>query len=191
MHMGFTFTIQMQLCNPQELIVAKYGLDAANVGDEGGFAPPCDSFEAALDLLVAAIEQAGYTGKIKVRSGWISRSTLGLQRGSRSAGSRRPHAPHQPPCKRPRRPHPPGFNLYTYTPLYPSDRHRPGELRVLRRGQRRRVRPSLQVHAQRRLGQAHERRDGGALQGPGQEVPGGCRGFVFCVNQHAWLRPAR
>lgn len=50
----------------KELIVAKYGLDAANVGDEGGFAPPCDSFEAALDLLVAAIDAAGYAGKVKI-----------------------------------------------------------------------------------------------------------------------------
>ncbi|KAI8470774.1 MAG: enolase [Monoraphidium minutum] len=50
----------------KELIVAKYGLDAANVGDEGGFAPPCDSFEAALELLVAAIDKAGYAGKIKI-----------------------------------------------------------------------------------------------------------------------------
>jgi enolase len=30
------------------------------VGDEGGFAPPLDTLEAALDLLVAAIERAGY-----------------------------------------------------------------------------------------------------------------------------------
>ncbi|KIZ00420.1 enolase [Monoraphidium neglectum] len=50
----------------KELIVEKYGLDAANVGDEGGFAPPCDSFEAALDLLTAAIGKAGYEGKVKI-----------------------------------------------------------------------------------------------------------------------------
>jgi len=30
------------------------------VGDEGGFAPPLDTLDAALDLLVAAIERAGY-----------------------------------------------------------------------------------------------------------------------------------
>jgi enolase len=30
------------------------------VGDEGGFAPPLDTLEQALDLLVAAIERAGY-----------------------------------------------------------------------------------------------------------------------------------
>jgi len=31
------------------------------VGDEGGYAPPLDSLDAALDLLVAAIKHAGYT----------------------------------------------------------------------------------------------------------------------------------
>ncbi|HEY5348852.1 MAG TPA: phosphopyruvate hydratase, partial [Candidatus Lustribacter sp.] len=31
------------------------------VGDEGGYAPPLDSIEEALDLLVKAIEMAGYT----------------------------------------------------------------------------------------------------------------------------------
>jgi hypothetical protein len=59
--------------------VARYGLDAANVGDEGGFAPPCESFEAALDLLVAAIEGAGYTGKVKVGGGG-RRSTRRVRR---------------------------------------------------------------------------------------------------------------
>jgi enolase len=40
----------------KKLIRQKYGLSAANVGDEGGFAPPLATFEDALDLLVAAIE---------------------------------------------------------------------------------------------------------------------------------------
>ncbi len=30
------------------------------VGDEGGYAPPLDTLQQALDLLVAAIERAGY-----------------------------------------------------------------------------------------------------------------------------------
>ena len=38
------------------LIKAKYGLGAANVGDEGGFAPPLNSADQALDLLTSAIE---------------------------------------------------------------------------------------------------------------------------------------
>lgn len=48
------------------VIKNKYGLDACNVGDEGGFAPNIqDNFEA-LELLKEAIESAGYTGKIKI-----------------------------------------------------------------------------------------------------------------------------
>merc|ERR1711884_924276 len=48
------------------LIKAKYGLDATAVGDEGGFAPNFQKNEEAINLLVAAIEKAGYTGKIKI-----------------------------------------------------------------------------------------------------------------------------
>lgn len=40
-------------------ILKKKGL-STNVGDEGGFAPPLDSNEEALDLILAAIEKAGY-----------------------------------------------------------------------------------------------------------------------------------
>jgi len=46
------------------IIKKAHGGDATNVGDEGGFAPPIKSAEEGLDLLVAAIEKAGYTGKI-------------------------------------------------------------------------------------------------------------------------------
>ncbi|ORZ18784.1 enolase [Absidia repens] len=48
------------------VIKAKYGQDATNVGDEGGFAPNIKDSHEGLDLLVAAIEKAGYTGKIKI-----------------------------------------------------------------------------------------------------------------------------
>jgi enolase len=50
----------------KNLIKAEYGLDATNVGDEGGFAPNIESAEKALDILVKAIDKAGYTGKIKI-----------------------------------------------------------------------------------------------------------------------------
>lgn len=50
----------------KNLIKAEYGLDATNVGDEGGFAPNIESAERALDILVKAIDKAGYTGKIKI-----------------------------------------------------------------------------------------------------------------------------
>lgn len=42
----------------------KYGAGAGNVGDEGGIAPNIDSAEEALDLIVEAIEAAGYKGKV-------------------------------------------------------------------------------------------------------------------------------
>lgn len=48
------------------VIKAKYGLDATNVGDEGGFAPNIQDAKEGLDLLVTAIDKAGYTGKIKI-----------------------------------------------------------------------------------------------------------------------------
>jgi enolase len=40
------------------------GLDACNVGDEGGFAPNIADNEEGLKLLTGAIEKAGYTGKV-------------------------------------------------------------------------------------------------------------------------------
>ncbi|GAN07344.1 enolase [Mucor ambiguus] len=52
--------------NLQGVIKAKYGLDATNVGDEGGFAPNIQENEEGLELLVKAIEKAGYTGKVKI-----------------------------------------------------------------------------------------------------------------------------
>jgi enolase len=48
------------------LIKKKYGLDATAVGDEGGFAPNFQDNKEAIELLVGAIEKAGYTGKIKI-----------------------------------------------------------------------------------------------------------------------------
>ncbi|TQV95998.1 hypothetical protein V2A60_001158 [Cordyceps javanica] len=44
----------------------KYGQSAGNVGDEGGVAPDIQTADEALDLIMESIEQAGYTGKIKI-----------------------------------------------------------------------------------------------------------------------------
>jgi enolase len=52
--------------NLKSVIKAKYGQDACNVGDEGGFAPNILENKDGLDLLTAAIEKAGYTGKVKI-----------------------------------------------------------------------------------------------------------------------------
>merc|ERR1719478_2013758 len=48
------------------VIKKKYGQDACNVGDEGGFAPNIQDNKEGLSLIVEAIEKAGYTGKIKI-----------------------------------------------------------------------------------------------------------------------------
>jgi len=48
------------------IIKKRYGQDATNVGDEGGFAPNIqDNFEG-LELLKQAIEKAGYTDKVEI-----------------------------------------------------------------------------------------------------------------------------
>ncbi|TFY80092.1 hypothetical protein EWM64_g3923 [Hericium alpestre] len=50
----------------KKVISAKYGIDAVNVGDEGGFAPNVSGADESLELLVEAIKKAGYEGKIKI-----------------------------------------------------------------------------------------------------------------------------
>lgn len=52
--------------NLKAVIREKYGQDATNVGDEGGFAPNIQSNIEGLQLCVTAIEKAGYTGKVKL-----------------------------------------------------------------------------------------------------------------------------
>jgi enolase len=66
-----SFTEAMQVATEtfhtlKGIIKKKYGQDAVNAGDEGGFAPPIlDAFDG-LNLLVEAIEKAGYTGRVKI-----------------------------------------------------------------------------------------------------------------------------
>jgi enolase len=48
------------------VIKSKYGMDACNVGDEGGFAPNIQDNMEGLELLKVAIEKAGYTGKVQI-----------------------------------------------------------------------------------------------------------------------------
>jgi enolase len=48
------------------IIKKKYGVSAANVGDEGGFAPNIDTAEKALDLIMAAVQKAGYSSKVRI-----------------------------------------------------------------------------------------------------------------------------
>lgn len=50
----------------KDLVKEKYGTGAGNVGDEGGVAPDLETAEEALDIIVAAIDKAGYTGKVHI-----------------------------------------------------------------------------------------------------------------------------
>lgn len=52
--------------NLKSLIKQKYGQDACNVGDEGGFAPGIQSNDEGLNLCTLAIAKAGYEGKVKL-----------------------------------------------------------------------------------------------------------------------------
>lgn len=50
----------------KKVIQKKYGKDATNVGDEGGFAPSIQDNKEGLKLLVEAIANAGHTDKVKI-----------------------------------------------------------------------------------------------------------------------------
>ena len=50
----------------KSVIKEKYGQDATNVGDEGGFAPNIQDNHEGLELLRLAIEKAGYTGRVQI-----------------------------------------------------------------------------------------------------------------------------
>jgi enolase len=50
----------------KSVIKKKYGQDACNVGDEGGFAPSVQDNNEALDVLMDAINQSGHAAKVKI-----------------------------------------------------------------------------------------------------------------------------
>ena len=59
----------MQMCYEinmllHDLIVAKYGKIAVNVGDEGGFAPPMRGVDEPMEFLSKAVEKSGYADDI-------------------------------------------------------------------------------------------------------------------------------
>eukprot|EP00276_Gloeochaete_wittrockiana_P022227 CAMPEP_0184337684 /NCGR_PEP_ID=MMETSP1089-20130417/6130_1 /TAXON_ID=38269 ORGANISM="Gloeochaete wittrockiana, Strain SAG46.84" /NCGR_SAMPLE_ID=MMETSP1089 /ASSEMBLY_ACC=CAM_ASM_000445 /LENGTH=439 /DNA_ID=CAMNT_0026663639 /DNA_START=163 /DNA_END=1482 /DNA_ORIENTATION=+ len=52
--------------NLKNVIKAKYGQDAINVGDEGGFAPSIQSNKEGLELVQTAIQKAGFVDKVRL-----------------------------------------------------------------------------------------------------------------------------
>eukprot|EP00696_Hemimastix_kukwesjijk_P006247 gnl/Hemi2/17907_TR5907_c0_g1_i1.p1 gnl/Hemi2/17907_TR5907_c0_g1~~gnl/Hemi2/17907_TR5907_c0_g1_i1.p1 ORF type:complete len:492 (-),score=166.67 gnl/Hemi2/17907_TR5907_c0_g1_i1:120-1427(-) len=66
-----TFSEAMQMgcevyAHLKKVIQKKYGQDATNVGDEGGFAPAIANARDALEIITTAIEKAGYTGRVVI-----------------------------------------------------------------------------------------------------------------------------
>jgi len=52
--------------NLKKCISKKYGQDACNVGDEGGFAPSVQDNNEALDILMDALKISGHAAKVKI-----------------------------------------------------------------------------------------------------------------------------
>ena len=50
----------------KKLLKTKFGATGTNIADEGGFAPQIKSVEERLELMTRAIEEAGYSGKMKI-----------------------------------------------------------------------------------------------------------------------------
>ncbi|MBA2860505.1 phosphopyruvate hydratase [Methanococcus maripaludis] len=48
----------------KKVVAEKYGKDAVNVGDEGGFAPPVKTIDEALAVLLDGVKKAGYEDEI-------------------------------------------------------------------------------------------------------------------------------
>ncbi|MCD6299441.1 MAG: phosphopyruvate hydratase [Thermoplasmata archaeon] len=68
---AYSFREAVQMCSEvyqtmKELIRSKYGKNGINVGDEGGFAPPLNDSDEAFDLILDAIAENGYDGRIKL-----------------------------------------------------------------------------------------------------------------------------
>lgn len=60
----------VQMCSEvyqhlKNVITKEFGPSAIGIGDEGGFAPPISQPHEALNLLVQAVSEAGYEGRIK------------------------------------------------------------------------------------------------------------------------------
>lgn len=65
-----SFTEAVRMCAEtyhtlKGLLKQKFGAGGTNIADEGGFAPPIQSVEERLELMLKAVEDAGYAGRIK------------------------------------------------------------------------------------------------------------------------------
>lgn len=85
------FSMQLRMASEiyhclQKLLIKRYSSFAIDVGDEGGFAPPIARPEDALNLLLKAINLAGYEGKVSFAMD-VAASEFYFQRKGRSKES--------------------------------------------------------------------------------------------------------
>jgi len=66
----------------KRVIQSKYGKQSVNVGDEGGFAPPITKTSDALDTIIQAINDAGYTPGKNVYVGFDAASSEFFENGA-------------------------------------------------------------------------------------------------------------
>lgn len=76
----------------------RYGQDAVNVGDEGGFAPPIQNNKEGVELLMNAIEASGHLGKVVLgmdvaSSEFYADGKYDLAKKARKANAQQQHAP--------------------------------------------------------------------------------------------------
>jgi enolase 1/2/3 len=64
------------------VIQSRHGRQATNVGDEGGFAPPISKTSEALDLLLEAVSEAGYSAGKDVYLGFDAASSEFYENGA-------------------------------------------------------------------------------------------------------------
>merc|ERR1711939_825426 len=70
----------------------KYGQDACNVGDEGGFAIPVQDNDEALDVLMEAINQSGHASKVKIGTD-VAASEFYIPEGKYDLDFKNPNSP--------------------------------------------------------------------------------------------------
>ncbi len=77
----------------KKIINAKYGQNATNVADEGGFSPNIRKSEEGLDLIKSAIKSAGYNGAVKI--GMDSAASEFFIKGRYDLDFKNPRKPHR------------------------------------------------------------------------------------------------
>jgi enolase len=76
--------------NLKKVVNKKYGQDATNVGDEGGFAVPVQENSEALEVLMDAIKASGHLDKIKIATDVAASEFYVADEKKYDLGSKRP-----------------------------------------------------------------------------------------------------